>query len=57
MKYSGLYILFTQFFLDISTVDIFPFYTMLGAAVVNMFVPSGGGQWVVQGPIVVAALS
>jgi len=27
----------------------------LSASVVNMFVPSGGGQWAVQGPIVVQA--
>lgn len=55
MKYSGLYILFTQFFIDISTPASFPFYTMLSAAIVNVFVPSGGGQWIVQGPIVVEA--
>ncbi|MCD6092240.1 MAG: short-chain fatty acid transporter [Bacteroidales bacterium] len=55
MKYSGLYVLFTQFFLDISTLDSFPFYTMLSAAIVNVFVPSGGGQWIVQGPIIVDA--
>ncbi|MBN1652034.1 MAG: short-chain fatty acid transporter [Bacteroidales bacterium] len=55
MKYSGLYILFTQFFIDISTQSTFPFYTMLSAAIVNVFVPSGGGQWIVQGPIVVEA--
>ncbi len=55
MKYSGLYILFTQFFIDISTQASFPFYTMLSAAIVNVFVPSGGGQWIVQGPIVVEA--
>lgn len=29
--------------------------TFLGAAVVNLFVPSGGGQWSVQGPIAVEA--
>lgn len=55
MKFSGLYILFTQFFIDISTQASFPFYTMLSAAIVNVFVPSGGGQWIVQGPIVVEA--
>lgn len=35
-----------------------PLMTFLSAGVVNMFVPSGGGQWGVQGPIVVeSALS
>lgn len=27
--------------------------TMLSAGIVNLFVPSGGGQWAVQGPLVV----
>ena len=31
------------------------FVVFLSAAVVNMFVPSGGGQWAVQGPIVAQA--
>ncbi len=53
MKYSGLSVLFTQFFLDISSEASFPFYSMLSAAIVNIFVPSGGGQWIVQGPIVI----
>lgn len=29
--------------------------TMLSAGLVNLFVPSGGGQWAVQGPIALAA--
>jgi len=29
--------------------------TLTSAALVNLFVPSGGGQWAVQGPIVVTA--
>jgi short-chain fatty acids transporter len=29
--------------------------TFLSAAVVNLFVPSGGGQWAVQGPVAVEA--
>ncbi|MGV6814193.1 MAG: short-chain fatty acid transporter [Phycisphaerales bacterium] len=28
-----------------------PVFTFLSAAVVNLFVPSGGGQWAIQGPI------
>ena len=30
-------------------------WTFLSAGVVNFFVPSGGGQWAVQGPIVMPA--
>lgn len=35
-----------------------PIFTFLSAGLVNLFVPSGGGQWAVQGPVVVeSALS
>lgn len=33
----------------------FPIATFLSAGLVNLFVPSGGGQWIVQGPIMCAA--
>ena len=55
MKYSGLLILFSDFFIQISTPFTFPLFTFISAAVVNLFVPSGGGQWAVQGPIIVEA--
>jgi short-chain fatty acids transporter len=32
-----------------------PLATFFSAAVVNLFIPSGGGQWAVQGPIVLRA--
>jgi short-chain fatty acids transporter len=41
----------TNFFLNISTAKTFPLFTYLSAGLVNVFVPSGGGQWAVQGPI------
>jgi len=34
---------------------IYSMLTFVSAAVVNLFVPSGGGQWAVQGPIAVEA--
>jgi len=55
MKYSGLVTLFTNSIIEISTVQTFPFYSFISAAVVNFFVPSGGGQWAVQGPILMEA--
>ena len=55
MKYSGLTDIFTQFFIDISTTQTFPIFTMLSAGIVNFFVPSGGGQWAIQGPVIVDA--
>ncbi|MEN1786285.1 MAG: TIGR00366 family protein [Bacteroidota bacterium] len=30
-----------------------PVFTFFSAALVNLFVPSGGGQWAVQGPLVI----
>jgi short-chain fatty acids transporter len=32
-----------------------PFTTFLSACVINMFVPSGGAQWAVQGPVALTA--
>jgi len=55
MKYSGLVILISDFFVSISTSTSFPILTFFSAGLVNFFVPSGGGQWAVQGPIVVEA--
>ena len=45
----------SDFFVRISTTVTFPLWTFLSAGVVNFFVPSGGGQWAVQGPIVMPA--
>ncbi len=45
----------SNFFVSISTTVTFPLFTFLSAGIVNFFVPSGGGQWAVQGPIVMPA--
>lgn len=45
----------SNFFVHVSTVKTFPLFTFLSAGIVNLFVPSGGGQWVVQGPIMMPA--
>jgi short-chain fatty acids transporter len=55
MKYSGLVLLISDFFVSISTAQSFPILTFFSGGLVNFFVPSGGGQWAVQGPIVVEA--
>ena len=41
--------------IDISTPTTYPLLTFLCAAVLNMFVPSGGGHWAIQAPIMFAA--
>ena len=52
---SGLGALFVQGFVAISTAESLPIWTFLSAAFLNMFIPSAGGQWAVQGPIAVEA--
>ncbi|MCI8993021.1 MAG: short-chain fatty acid transporter [Eubacterium sp.] len=42
-------------FVSISTTRTFPVLCYLAAGIVNFFVPSGGGQWAVQGPIMMPA--
>ena len=55
MADSGLARLISEGFVQISSAASFPVLTFLSAALINMFIPSGGGQWVVQGPIMVPA--
>ncbi len=45
----------SNFFVSISNQVTFPLFTFLSAGIVNFFVPSGGGQWAVQGPIMMPA--
>lgn len=42
-------------FVAISTPRTFPLFTFLSAGIINIFVPSGGGQWAVQAPIMMPA--
>lgn len=55
MKSTGLVLMLSNFFVDISTDLTFPIFTLFSAGLVNIFVPSGGGQWAVQGPIIIQA--
>lgn len=50
---TGLASQISQFFVDISTTQTYPLFTFLSAGLINFFVPSGGGQWAVQAPIVI----
>lgn len=45
----------TDAFVVWSNADTFPVLAFLSAGFVNVFVPSGGGQWAVQGPIMLPA--
>ena len=55
---SGIAVSMSEWFVSVSNADTFTILTFLSAGLVNIFVPSGGGQWAVQAPIVIpAALS
>lgn len=41
--------------ISISTPTTYPLLTFLCAAILNLFVPSGGGHWAIQAPIMFAA--
>jgi len=55
MKETGLITAASHLVADAATADTFPILAFLSAGFVNLFVPSGGGQWVVQGDILVRA--
>lgn len=55
MKSTGLIQQISDFFISISNETTFPIFTFFSAGLVNIFVPSGGGQWAIQGPIIIEA--
>lgn len=57
MKESGLMEDIAATLISFANADTYPIITFFSAAVVNVMVPSGGGQWAVQGPIVVESAS
>ncbi len=52
---SGLIGQISDAFVSFSSANTFPIYSFFSAGLVNVFVPSGGGQWAVQGPIIIAS--
>ncbi|MFG0243683.1 MAG: short-chain fatty acid transporter [Phycisphaerales bacterium JB054] len=55
MKTSGLTAMLAETIAANATPQTLPVFTFLSAGIVNLFVPSGGGQWAVQGPIAMQA--
>jgi short-chain fatty acids transporter len=55
MRSSGLVQMIADFFAQISTTTTFPIFTFLCSALINIFVPSGGGQWSLQAPVLIEA--
>jgi short-chain fatty acids transporter len=55
MKYSGLIVVLANAFITHASPQLLPLLTFFSAGLINIFVPSGGGQWAVQGPVVTQA--
>lgn len=51
VTHSGVLESTVGYFMDNSSSSVFPVFALVSSAVVNFMVPSGGGQWAVQGPI------
>jgi short-chain fatty acids transporter len=54
IKATGLAVALTDLFAAAGP-RVFTTFTFIAAGFLNLFVPSGGGQWAMQGPIVMAA--
>ena len=52
---SGMAASLTEWFVSVATEATLPVIAFLSAGFVNVLVPSGGGQWAVQGPIMMPA--
>ncbi|RNF39809.1 short-chain fatty acid transporter [Planococcus salinus] len=52
---SGLVVTFSGWFVSFSSAANLPFWSMVSAYFINILAPSGGGQWAIQGPIMVEA--
>lgn len=52
---SGLVTTMAQWFVNISTAEMLPFWGMVSSFVINFFAPSAGGHWVIQGPFMIEA--
>ena len=55
MSDTGLIKILADYIVSFSSSELLGFYSFLSAGIVNMFIPSGGGQWAVQGPVMVDA--
>ncbi|MTH55218.1 short-chain fatty acid transporter [Bacillus mangrovi] len=55
MVTSGLGTVISEAFVSISNPQTFPMLAFWSAGIINIFVPSGGGQWAVQAPVMIEA--
>lgn len=52
---SGLAVWMSDGITQVANEHTLPFFAFLSSGVLNMFVPSGGGQWAIQAPIILPA--
>ena len=55
MVHSGLAEGISNFFIQLSSAESLALWTFYSAGLVNLLIPSGGGQWAIQAPIVIPA--
>lgn len=55
MAQSGLAHSLSVWFVSIATEATLPLLTFISAGIVNIFIPSGGGQWAIQAPVMIPA--
>jgi short-chain fatty acids transporter len=55
MADSGLAASLSRAFVSLASAETLPFWSFIAGGVLNIFVPSGGGQWAVQAPIMIPA--
>ena len=55
MTTTGLAGVIATLFVRVSTAHTLPFWGFISSIIINLFVPSGGGHWAVQGPFIVPA--
>lgn len=55
MVQSGLAASISEGLVGLASATTLPFWSFVSAGIVNFFVPSGGGQWAVQAPVILPA--
>ena len=55
MGSSGLIVIIANAFVSISTPTTYPIWNYFSASLVNLFVPSSGGIFMIQGPVMMQA--
>lgn len=55
MVQSGLALTMSEWLISFASAESLPVWSFISAGIVNIFVPSGGGQWAVQAPVILPA--